>query len=261
MDVLYDLETFYSGWRKEKGYIGSTVKNRLIPFVAVEKTPSPIILVQGAIHAREFVTARLIMILARRFDAFGKLGKAVFIPAVDLDGIKIAETFGDYKANANGVDLNVNFDARWSTGKSNVFMKAKQNFVGKAPFSEPESAALRDFTLKVAPDATLSYHSKGEEIYWDFHQTGNSADRDAELAELISASTGYVIKPSGASAGGYKDWCIEKLKIPAFTLEVGEDRLKHPIGKDEVFGIFLKNKNVVSDVLEYLWKKNSCQPL
>lgn len=44
------------------------------------------------------------------------------------------------------------------------------------------------------------------------------------LAECFSRVSGYsVSKPSGiASYGGYKDWVISKLGIPAFTIECGK---------------------------------------
>lgn len=257
MDLSSSLYGFYDGWKKDKGFIGTTQKGALIPFFAVRKTEYPVILAQGAIHAREYITAYLLMLLARHFDAFGRFGTAYFIPAVNLDGVKIAERFdGSYKANANGVDLNVNFPARFGSGAKNVTFRGKENYIGKRPFSERETEALRDFTLSVRPDVTLSYHSKGEEIYWDFHQTGKRKEKDLKLAGIIADKTGYKVRPSGASAGGYKDWCIESLSIPAFTIEVGDDGLSHPIERKEVYSVFLKNREVIPAVTEYLWTQN-----
>ena len=54
--------------------------------------------------------------------------------------------------------------------------------------------------------------------------------------------TGYAIKSAPNSAGGYKDWCIEKLKIPALTIEVGNDDLTHPIGEEHLVEIYKQNK-------------------
>ena len=257
MGVLNDLETFYDGWKRDKGYIGFSEKGRLIPFFKVVKTEYPVVLVQGGIHAREYITAYLIILLAKEFEVFGKKGTAYFIPAVNPDGIKIAENLnGDFKANAHGVDLNVNFPARWGTGKKNIFKRGYENYVGKFPFSESETKALRDFTLSIRPDLTLSYHSKGEEIYWDFYQDEKAKERDFKIAGIIADVTGYEIKPSGKSAGGYKDWCISCLNIPAVTIEVGNDSLSHPIKRTQLYDIFLKNRGVVSAVTERLWKKN-----
>jgi hypothetical protein len=47
------------------------------------------------------------------------------------------------------------------------------------------------------------------------------------------------------SAGGYKDWCVEKLGIPAFTVEVGKDELSHPLGEETLQDIIEKNGRAV----------------
>lgn len=254
MTVLDTVAEFYRGWKEEKGYIGLSENGVPIPYFACEKTETPTVIFQYGIHAREYITCYLALMQAEDFLRWGKVGKVYFIPAVNPDGI--AECiFGDgkLKANARGVDLNVNFDARWGTGEHNRTVSGSENYIGTHPFSESETAALRDFTLKVRPDATVSYHSKGEEIYWEFFQSGELRARTLALAERVSAVTGYPIKSAGVSAGGYKDWCAEKLRIPAITLEVGEDRLFHPIGKEHAGRIFGKNAGVVDAVTEYLW--------
>ena len=67
---------------------------------------------------------------------------------VNIDGVEIAINNKPlYKANANGVDLNVNFDAKWGSGESNLTTINDENYIGKHPFSESETKALRDFTL------------------------------------------------------------------------------------------------------------------
>ena len=246
MDVLEELKAFYARWQGEKGYIGCTENGVLIPYFAVRKSQSPVIVAQYAIHAREYITTYLAMMQAEDFACRGKRGCVFFVPAVNMDGIAEA-LHGDglYKANANRVDLNVNFDARWGEGEKNVRTPCTENYIGAFPFSESETRALRDFTLMVKPDVTVSYHSKGEEIYWEFFQHGKDRKRDFYLAKRLSAATGYPLRSAGKSAGGYKDWCVEKLKIPSFTIEVGSDALTHPIGKEFSAAIFEKNKGVI----------------
>ena len=149
--------------------------------------------------------------------------------------------FSLWKANARAVDLNVNFDARWGTGASNVRMPSAANYVGIAPFSEPETRALRDFTCAVQPQFTISYHTKGEEIYWRFHQPFWRLRRDKRLAKILSAATGYPLREAPLSAGGYKDWCVEKLRIPAFTVEAGREDFTHPLGLSALGDVVTKN--------------------
>ena len=251
MDVLQELKCFYRDWDLDKGYIGCTENGNLIPFFKVKKTEKPVVLAQYAIHAREYITTYLCMMQAKDFAARGEKGTIYFIPAVNLDGIAEA-LYSDktYKANARQVDLNVNFDANWGEGEKNVRIKAPENYIGEFPFSESETRALRDFTLLIKPDVTLSYHSKGEEIYWEFFQSGKARKRDFKIAAAVSKATSYPLKCAGRSTGGYKDWCIQRLHIPALTIEVGSDNLFHPIGKEHAEEIFIKNREVLKVITE-----------
>lgn len=147
------------------------------------------------------------------------------MPLVNPDGVTIAQTDRPmWKANARGVDLNVNFDACWGSGRLNTRERGGENCIGDCPFSESESLALARFTLKIRPFATLSFHTKGGEIYWEFSGRG-----DERGARVLSDATGYAVKRIRGSAGGYKDWCIQKLGIPAYTIECGRDELAHPV--------------------------------
>lgn len=235
------------------GSLGVSLKGREIPFIIVGS--GECVIITGAIHAREHATASLVLMQAERaFANRGRLNKTFcFVPCVNPDGMEIANGnisppefySGDvrlYKANAEGVDLNVNFDAGWGAGKSNVFYPAGENYVGAYPFSEPETASLRDFTLKLNPAATVSYHAKGREIYYDFNLLPDLKKRARSIAEFMGARLGYkVVHGSGGSTGGYKDWCEEKLRIPAFTVEIGDDRLKHPVCEKDLTEDYTRN--------------------
>ena len=253
MNILEKIEQYYDAYSGEKGTAGYSVENRPIRYFAVEKSSRPVIIVQYSIHAREYITSYLALKQIEDFIDNGKRGKVYFLPAVNPDGISICLSGRkNYKANANGVDLNVNFDAGWGTGSKNVLSRGEENCIGDYPFSEKESRALRDFTLRVMPDATASYHSKGEEIYWEFGQTGENYLRDEKIASRLAAVTGYSAKIIKGSAGGYKDWCIKRLKIPSFTVEVGDDDLMHPIGPEHADEIFFRNKEVLNVLTESL---------
>lgn len=243
MSVLCELEDFYLSFKGEKFIIGRSVENRPIYCFKVQKTIKPIVIMQYAIHAREYITTYLALRQIEDFILNGRKGTVYFIPAMNPDGIVISQTSKPlYKANANGVDLNVNFDARWGQGEKNVKFRGDENYIGEYPFSEPETKVLRDFTLQVKPSLTISYHSKGEEIYY--------SQKDYKLARKLSKATGYKIKQTLSSAGGYKDWCVEKLNISAFTIEVGKDDLSHPIIKEHIRDIYDKNKKVIQTITE-----------
>ena len=104
-----------------------------------------------------------------------------------------------------------------------------------------ETKALRDFTREISPDYTVSFHTKGEEIYWRFYQSQEAVRRDRAVAEKIAQTTGYPLADAKGSAGGYKDWCIQTFKIPSFTIEVGKDEFLHPLGMDALADILEKN--------------------
>lgn len=267
MDVFSEVEKFYSSYQGEKKIVGESVLSRPI-FAMKVGTGKPCILSQYGIHGREWVTS--LLALGHLCLGLAK-GSAWVLPLVDPDGALLSQRglcsvpeerknyllklngtsdFSLWKANADGVDLNVNFDARWGTGISNVRAPAPENYIGEFPFSAPETRALRDFTLWAEPNATVSWHTKGEVIYWEFHQPFRRKRRDKRLAEILSDATGYPLASSKGSAGGYKDWCVEKLCLPAFTVEVGRDRLPHPLGREAVFEIFMKNSEALRRLTE-----------
>ena len=51
------------------------------------------------------------------------------------------------------------------------------------------------------------------------------------------------------SSGGFKDYCVSKLKIPSITIEVGNDCLNHPITKEHLPEIYLRNKIIANDLI------------
>lgn len=260
MDIYQRISNLYNGIKTEKQIIGKSLLGRDIYAVKIG-CGRPMGIVQYAIHGREYITARL----AELHASLGMhTGSCWLVPLANPDGALLSEQgissvadekrkadllvlnggsedFSLWKANARGVDLNVNFDAAWGKGKYNVRKAGRENYIGKRPFSEVETLALKEFTLKIKPDYTVSYHTKGEEIYWYFYQSTRTCPRDKTLAQVLSQATGYPLGDAMGSAGGYKDWCIQTLGIPAFTVEVGADTLTHPIGEEGLENILSKN--------------------
>ena len=271
MDIYECVTQVYYRYNGQKQIVGKSVLGRnLYAFKIGDGLPVGI--AQYALHGREWITARLAL---RHIDKGLEKGSFWIIPLANPDGALLSQIglssvnsarlkkrllfqngktdFSLWKANANGVDLNVNFPARWGTGAKNTKIAGAENYIGKRPFSEKESKALARFTQKIKPNFTVSYHTKGEEIYWYFHQSLHTCPLDKRLAAALSRSTGYPLCYAKNSAGGYKDWCIEKLKIPAFTIEAGADTLIHPIGDEGYENIRIKNENALNDLIkEYL---------
>lgn len=265
MDIYERVTSFYESAKTEKIIIGKTLFGRSMYALKVG-VGRPLGLVQYAMHGREFITARLAF---THYQTGVFQGSCWFIPLVNPDGALLSERgietalsdrrkalialnggedFSLWKANGRGVDLNVNFAAEWGKGVKNTRVAGRENYIGETPFSEPETQALKRFTEKVKPDYTVSYHTKGEEIYWYFNQSTHTCPRDKRLAEVLSKATGYPLAYAQGSAGGYKDWCIQSLGIPAFTIEAGQDGYPHPLGEEALQDIIEKNKRAIFEL-------------
>lgn len=262
MDVYGFVRQFYESAKTEKTVLGKSLFGRDIYAIKLGNG-NPVGIAQYAMHGREHITAKLSV---AQYENGNVIGSVWLIPLVNPDGALLSqqgirsapkerqeellalnggEDFSLWKANGRGVDLNVNFPARWGTGAKNVRFAGAENYIGEKPFSEPETLALKKFTEKIRPQYTLSYHTKGEEIYWRFHQSCERLARDRKLATVLSHATGYPLAEAKNSAGGYRDWCIQRFGIPAFTVEVGLDGWAHPLGDRALTEIIKKNKDAL----------------
>lgn len=149
--------------------------------------------------------------------------------------------FTQWKANANGVDLNRNYDAMWNEFEG-AEKAAAERYKGTVPGSEPETEALISITETDNVVRTISYHTCGEVIYWYFGQRAGLYDESLGFANEISEITGY--EPNGNSGtldpAGYKDWALEKLGIPSITIEVGHGG--NPVPDSQLEDMVNRNK-------------------
>lgn len=154
-----------------------------------------------------------------------------------------SEDFTHWQANGRGVDLNHNFDADFARGKAmerelDICGPSSTRYGGKAPFSEPETAALRDYVLAENIDVLYAFHTQGEEIY---HAGPNSL----ATARILAKACGYTVSaPEGiASCRGAKDWFCAALGRPGFTIEMG--RGQNPLPISDAIGIYRKCKEML----------------
>lgn len=146
-----------------------------------------------------------------------------------------------WKANINGVDLNLQFPAGWEQAKeikySQGFNKpSPRDFVGYGPLTEPESLAIYNFTLRHNFSLILAYHSQGEVIYWQFQDY--IPPMSLEIGEQLANSSGYSLEetPYNSSFAGYKDWFIQNYNRPGYTIEVGLGENPLPISQfDKIY--------------------------
>ena len=186
--------------------IGESALGKPLRAVAVGEGPRRV-LFTAAHHANEWITAPLLMKYAETLLAANAAGETVsgfpaeeimfrtritFVPTVDPDGVDLVTgalpqrlrdnaaaiaarwpqiPFPDgWKANLEGVDLNLQYPAMWEAARELKYAQgfdgpAPRDYVGPAPLSAPESRALAAFTLALAPDLVLAYHTQGNVIY------------------------------------------------------------------------------------------------
>ncbi len=142
--------------------IGRSVSGREIKAIIISGDPvepgtKPRIRLTGGIHGSEIISAELmvyfIRYLVENYDTDSDIKSLVdsryiaVIPVLNPDGLAVAG-----RRNDNGVDLNRNFSSTWVSGYG----------YGTGPFSEPESQALRDFSIGENGEnfhLSLTFHS------------------------------------------------------------------------------------------------------
>jgi len=142
------------------------------------------------------------------------------IPNLNPDGYALPTTASDQdrRFNANGVDLNRNFDCKWAPESS---WRGQTVSAGTAPFSEPEAAALRDYVLQTGPSAAVFWHSVANNVYASECENGilpgtlalMNAYADAANYGKVEVFDAYPI------TGDVEGW-LASINIPAVTVEL-----------------------------------------
>ena len=261
-DLLRQLPAFPSVFA-----VGRSVFGRTLWCIRVGQGPA-VALIHAAIHAREHITAPVVVAMAAAYrHAYRKAMPCIdFVPMVNPDGVQLClygvksaprayrtallaanrnnPDFSLWKANGQGVDLNTDFDADWGHGAGNVFVPSPQGYVGVAPNSAPEVKALVRLTRRQGYIYTLSYHCKGEIVYYGYG-TGLARHHSRHAAIALADYLHYTPLTSVGSCGGYKDWYA--LHYPdgvALTVEVGDDRYAHPFPYTQLEGLIRLHRGV-----------------
>lgn len=210
----------------------------------------PGVLFTGTHHAREHLSTELPLMLAqhlcekykrgdRRIKAIIEGRHVMIIPLVNPDGVEWDISSGRYKYwrknrshnhdNTRGVDLNRNYANKWG-GEGASDNPSAENYHGPAPFSEPETQAIRDFVIRQNNISIFtSFHTFSKLILYpwggSYNPIGNVNDRSTyiEMAQTMAKWNKY--KPmQGAdlyiATGDTCDWAYDSLGIFCFTFEL-----------------------------------------
>jgi len=146
------------------------------------------------------------------------------ISNLNPDGYALPGTASDFdrRMNANGVDLNRNFDCEWvpeSTWRSTPVSG------GSAPFSEPEAVALRDYITPIQDNlaGAVFWHSQANQVFTSECGLGNGATPGgSELMNAYATAANYEAFGMWTAypvTGAAEDW-LATLGIPAITVEL-----------------------------------------
>lgn len=153
-----------------------------------------------------------------------------------------------WKANIEGIDLNLQFPAGWAEAKEIKYAQgfdkpAPRDFVGYGPLTAPEAVALYNFTLQHNFSLMITYHTQGRVIYYQYQE--QTPPNSKEIAEKFAEVSGYTAEevPKNSSFAGYKDWFILYYNRPGFTIEVGLGT--NPIPISQFAGIYRENLGIL----------------
>jgi zinc carboxypeptidase len=239
---LTALANAHAGQVELKNY-GRTVGGRRIPGVTVGKGKRTLALI-GLIHAGESGPELIVPALERLVEEnSGLLDKVrvAALPSVNADERERLTTGIPWylRANANGVDLNRNFDADWEhVDKAYGLLSSDPDsgtYRGPSPVSEPETRAVVAFVRSAKPDAIFSYHHlasiagcsclapKSAEDDEEFDRTSQpllTAYTQGFLRDRRRRGTGWF----GCTPGSLPAWAYKSGRIPCFDVEGSRQR-------------------------------------
>ncbi len=243
--------------------LGHSVEGRDIWAVKISDNPTvdeqePEVLYTAAIHAREVITPEVLFYFMDYLtDNYGLDSEVTdlvdnrelwLVPMINPDGYLYNQVIapgggGMWRKNRRaigatvfGVDLNRNFGYRW--GHDNIGSSSfppDEIYRGPAPFSEPETQALRDFISAREFVITIFYHSFSNLLLypWDYDYL-QTPDEDifAAIGDSVEAMNGYAHGHSWSLLylcnGISDDWIYgeqsTKVKSLALTPEVGSQQ-------------------------------------
>lgn len=240
--------------------------------------------INGSHHAREWITTNLNMYMIDQYALAYERNQTLggynlkntldnttlwFIPMVNPDGVTLQQfgasafpesarsslismnngssDFSHWKANAQGIDPNRQYDGGWSNISIDpVTHPWFKDYKGPSPFYINEVKAVLTLINQVNPQLTVAYHASGQVIYWEYKASGLRYSLFENYAQSIHDMTGYSLVYPGAnpSGGGMTDWWTYNIGRPGFTIEVGSMQGENQVPVTQFDGIWGQNKDI-----------------
>lgn len=215
-------------------------------------------LIVGGVHAREHISTKYLLKVTEDYcaaahSATGCYGEyninSIFqeytfyvIPCVNPDGLEIIlsrdkaksgvriSKLSEYKANANGVDINRNFPLAWESIDNGVTSPADYYFKGYSSASAKETQVLMSLCDESEFQFMLSFHIKGNLLYWgDNYKTYNNPLYKAFAEDIASACGFFVTEPTEKAenyGGGFENWFRHTYDRAGVCVELGDYKNK-----------------------------------
>jgi predicted deacylase len=220
----------------ESVVIGTSVQGRSIEATSFGTGDTHLLIVGGIHGGYEWNSVLLAYETMHYLKAHPKTVPAnitiTIVPSANPDGLfkivghegeftEMELTGGDESAgrfNANGVDLNRNFDCKW---KSESMWRGNVVSAGTSAFSEPEARAIRDVVTKNKPVAAIFLHSQSNAVYASECEAGILPETRV-LMDTYALAAGYPsvdVFDSYEITGDAEGW-LASIGIPAITVEL-----------------------------------------
>lgn len=239
---VYALKEAYGNQIKAFS-VGRSVLGRGIYALGLGEIRGATLMIGGA-GGRDFVSCGLLFRffeeLMLRMKEGGRLGgievqkamrgrSVVVIPCLNPDGFELAlhgrdgagqmgdvtdrMSEGDYagwEANARGVDLRLNFDAGWEASGA----ARASGYAGPRAMSEPEARAAANLCTAFDLKQLFVFGAGPVQIGY---RSGDTPVRSRLMAQVLAGACGMKVSET-PSAGGVKDWFIQEMNRPAFSI-------------------------------------------
>jgi carboxypeptidase T len=242
-DHLRELVALAPGRAELRG-IGASIDSRPIWALRIGNGGTHM-LVNGTQHAREWISAMVSTCVADRlirdYDrdpeirAFVDSTELWVVPVVNPDGYQYTWSTDRYwrknRRERHGVDLNRNFGVAWG-GSGSSGSKRSDIYRGEYAFSEPETAALRDFVKSRGFAMHVDFHAYGQLILYPWGYTASPAkdrDRFAAVGDRVASAmfaehdTRYALMQSVElypASGTMLDWMYGDAEAQSYTIEL-----------------------------------------